>query len=95
MPKNESVRFARATTCGLAGLLLGGPVVAVVAIALLPFLLTTFRVLSSPANAGAQERFYRGTTPANAVDPAMTGDLRRMITRTERELVASVSGSRD
>jgi hypothetical protein len=43
------VRFAQATTCGLAGLLLGGPGVAVVAIALLPFVLTSFRALAAPA----------------------------------------------
>jgi hypothetical protein len=47
MPTNESVRIAQATTCGLGGLLLGGPGVAIVAVALVPFLLASFRVLSS------------------------------------------------
>ena len=63
MSKTQSVRIARATTCGLAGLLLGGPGVAMVAIALVPLLLMTLRAVGRPAfvaavalNAYADER---------------------------------------
>lgn len=43
------MRIARATTCGLAGLLLGGPGVAIIAIALVPLLLTTLRAVGRPS----------------------------------------------
>jgi hypothetical protein len=43
------MRIARATTCGLAGLLLGGPGVAIIAIALVPLLLMTLRAVGRPA----------------------------------------------
>jgi hypothetical protein len=48
------VRIAGATTCGLAGLLLGGPAVAVVVIALVPLLLMTFRGVGQPAFVAAE-----------------------------------------
>jgi hypothetical protein len=49
VPITESVKLAGTMMCGMAGLLLGGPGVAIVTIALLPVLLTAFHLLSGSA----------------------------------------------
>ena len=65
LPIHESVKLAGAMMSGIAGLLLGGPGVAAVTIALLPLLLTACRLLGGSAEAEETLAEYRQSAPGS------------------------------